>query len=211
SARKLSPTEYTVHPQLGYISLTRKLQNDEALAVAYEYTYQGASYKVGELSDDYAGLEDEEVIFLKLLRPKKIAIRDQARRVIPTWDLMMKNIYNLNVNQLAREGFQLRVIYRDDRTGIDNPQLQEGPSTLRERQLIEILGLDKLNPVNDPQRDGNFDFVEGITINTTTGMIIFPYLEPFNDALRDAFRGLPNESGLIQKYVYDTLYRTTKA
>jgi cell surface protein SprA len=39
SARKLAPTEYTVHPQLGYITLTRKLQNDEALAVAYEYSY----------------------------------------------------------------------------------------------------------------------------------------------------------------------------
>ena len=37
-ARKLATTEYTFHQQLGYITLTRKLQNDEALAVAYEYT-----------------------------------------------------------------------------------------------------------------------------------------------------------------------------
>jgi len=210
-ARKLNPTEYTFHRQLGYISLTRKLANDEALAVAYEYTYNGRSYKVGELSEDYSNLRDDEVIFLKLLRPRRIAIRDERRRIIPTWELMMKNIYNLNVNQLAREGFQLRVIYRDDRTGIDNPQLQEGSATLRERQLIEVLGLDKLNPVNDPQRDGNFDFVDGITINTQTGLIIFPYLEPFNVGLREAFRGQANEDFLIQKYAYDTLYRTTKA
>lgn len=214
TARKLNPTEYTIHNQLGYITLTRKLQNDEALAVAYEYTYNGQSYKVGELSEDYANIQDEEVIYLKLLRPRKISIRagtDGKGKIIPTWDLMMKNIYNLNVNQLTREGFQLRVIYRDDRTGIDNPQLQEGSSTLRERQLVEILGLDKLNPVNDPQRDGNFDFVENITINTQTGLIIFPYLEPFSVALREAFEGQPNESVLIQKYSYDTLYRTTKA
>jgi len=123
---------------------------------------------------------------------------------------MMKNIYNLNVNQLSRDGFQLRVIYRDDRTGIDNPQLQEG-ATVRTRQLVEIMGLDRLNPVNDPQRDGNFDFVEGITINTTTGLIIFPYLNPFSDALREAFKGESNETFLIQKYSYDTLYNTTKA
>lgn len=210
-ARKLSPTEYTVHPQLGYITLNRKLQNDEALAVAYEYTYRGAHYKVGELSEDYARLEDEEIIFLKLLRPRKISIRDENNRIVPTWDLMMKNIYNLNVNELKQEGFQLRIIYRDDRTGIDNPQLQEGSATLRERQLIEILGLDKLNPVNDPQRDGNFDFVEGITINTKSGLIIFPYLEPFSEALREAFQNQPNRDYLIQKYAYDTLYRTTKA
>ncbi len=210
-ARKLSPTEYTFHQQLGYITLTRKLQNDEALAVAYEYTANGRSYKVGELSEDYAGLNDEDVIFLKMLRPRKVSIRDQRDRIIPTWDLMMKNIYSLNVNQLSQEGFQLRVIYRDDRTGIDNPQLQEGSNTLRERQLIEIFGLDKLNPVNDPQRDGNFDFVEGITINTMNGLIIFPYLEPFSVALREAFRNQPNEDYLIQKYAYDTLYNTTKA
>lgn len=213
-ARKLNATEFTFHPQLGYITLSRKLQNDEALAVAYEYTHNGRSYKVGELSEDYTNLKDEEVVFLKLLRPRKVSIRDGSNgkgMIIPTWDLMMKNIYNLNVNQLSREGFQLRIIYRDDRTGIDNPQLQEGSTSLRERQLIEIFGLDRLNQVNDPQRDGNFDFVEGITINTQTGLIIFPYLEPFNEALREAFREQSRETELIRKYSYDTLYRTTKA
>ncbi len=209
-ARILSPTEYTFHKQLGYITLTRKLQNDEAIAVAYEYTYNGRSYKVGELSEDYASRPDDEVVFLKLLRPRKVSIRDQARNIIPTWDLMMKNIYSLNVSQLTRENFQLRIIYRDDRTGIDNPQLQEGQD-VRNRQLIEVFGLDKLNPVNDPQRDGNFDFVEDITINTQTGVIIFPFLEPFNTALREAFKNDPQETFLVQKYVFDTLYRTTRA
>jgi cell surface protein SprA len=204
-ARRLSPTEFTFQPQLGYITLTRKLQNDEALAVAYEYTSGTGKYKVGELSEDYGSLKDEDVVFLKLLRPTSV------KRTLPTWDLMMKNIYSLNVNQLSREGFQLRVIYRDDRTGIDNPQLQEGSTTLRERQLIEIFGLDKLNPVNDPQRDGNFDFVDGITVNTQNGLIIFPYLEPFSTALREAFKNQPNEDFLIQKYAFDTLYRTTKS
>ncbi len=214
-ARKLAQTEFTFHKQLGYITLTRKLQNDEALAVAYEYTYSngaGASFKVGELSEDYANLKDDEVIFLKMLRPGKVSIRDGGtKKIIPTWDLMMKNIYNLNVNQLSREGFQLRIIYRDDRSGIDNPQLQDGSDQLRNRQLVEILGLDKLNPLNDPPPDGNFDFIEGVTINTTTGLIIFPTTEPFSGALRSAFKGEPNESALIQKYSYDTLYHTTKA
>lgn len=209
-ARRLTATEFTYQPQLGYITLSRKLQNDEALAVAYEYTYNGRSYKVGELTDDYGSLKDEEVVFLKLLRPRKIAIRDKNKVIIPTWDLMMKNIYNLNVNQLTRDGFQLRIIYRDDRTGIDNPQLQ-GAGNASTRQLVEIMGLDRLNPVNDPQRDGNFDYVEGLTINSTTGLIIFPFLEPFSEGLRQAFKGDPNEASLIQKYSYDTLYHTTKA
>lgn len=205
ASRKLAPTEFTFHPQLGYVTLTRRLQNDEALAVAYEYSYNGITYKVGELSEDYSNLGDDESIFLKLLRP-----RNGTTRVTPAWDLMMRNIYSLNVNQLSREGFELRIIYRDDRTGIDNPQLQEG-SRVRNRQLIEILGLDRLNPSNDRQRDGNFDYVENLTIVSKEGLIIFPYLEPFGQGLRQAFEGENNEDFLISKYAFDTLYRTTKA
>jgi cell surface protein SprA len=213
SARKLSPTEFTFNKELGYITLQRKLQNDEALAIAFEYTYNGRVYKVGELSEDYANKPEDEVVYLKMLRPRKISIKDQQGSIYPTWNLMMKNIYNLNVSQLTREGFQLRIIYRDDRTGIDNPQLQEGEYA-RTQQLIQVFGLDRLNPYNDPQPDGNFDFVERITVNTETGLIIFPYLEPFNKALRNLFAKEPNPTirdQLVNKYVYDTLYRTTKA
>lgn len=209
-ARRLAPTEFTYHRQLGYITLTRKLQNDEALAVAYEYTYNGETFKVGELMDEYGELTADDVVFLKLLRHRDLSTLLET----PAWDLMMKNIYNLSVTQLSRENFQLRIIYRDDRTGIDNPQLQEGSGPIREKQLIEIFGLDRLNPVNDLQRDGNFDFVEGITVNTETGLIIFPYLEPFSEALREQFNAEQNlnlRDQLIQKYSYDTLYRTTKA
>ena len=209
-ARKLSPTEYTFHKQLGYITLSRKLQSDEALAVAYEYTYNGQTYKVGELSEDYASRPDSDVIFMKLLRTRDYFPTNAAGQPLPMWDLMMKNIYNLNVSQLTREDFQLRVIYRDDKTGIDNPQLQEGTSA-RNRQLIEIVGLDRLNPVNDPPGDGNFDFVEGLTINSQTGLIIFPYLEPYNTPLRKAFENEPNKEFMINKYVFDTLYRIPKA
>ncbi len=210
SSRRLSDTEFTIHKQLGYISLTRKLQSDEALAVAYEYTYGGRQYKVGELSEDYASRADSEVIFLKLLRATDYFKKDNTGRVVPLWDLMMKNIYSLNVNQLTHEGFELRVIYRDDKTGIDNPQLQEGVFA-RNRQLVEVMGLDRLNPLNDPPGDGNFDFVEGITVNTQNGSIVFPYLEPFNTPLRAAFAEEPARDYMIQKYVFDTLYRIPKA
>ncbi|WP_339902985.1 cell surface protein SprA, partial [uncultured Cyclobacterium sp.] len=105
-ARKLAENEYTFDRQLGYFSLSRKLQNDEVIAVSYEYTYNGQSYKVGELSEDYQNLSEDNVIFLKMLRPARI------NTSIPTWDLMMKNIYNLNASQISKEAFQFRVIYR---------------------------------------------------------------------------------------------------
>ncbi len=75
--------------------------------------------------------------------------------------------------------------------------------------LIELLKLDQLNVNGDPQKDGNFDFVDGVTINSTTGNILFPVLEPFGDHLECLFE--PGEAELIQRYVFDTLYGTTKA
>ncbi|MEQ8809237.1 MAG: cell surface protein SprA, partial [Imperialibacter sp.] len=76
--------------------------------------------------------------------------------------------------------------------------------------LIHLLKLDQLNPNNDPQRDGNFDYIEGVTIDSRNGTIIFPVLEPFGKTLKTYF-DKDNEQNLIQKYAYDTLYRTTKA
>jgi cell surface protein SprA len=201
-ARKLAPTEYLFHGELGYLSLSRKLQNDEVLAVSYEYTYNGNVYKVGELTEDYQNRPEDEIIFMKMLRPARINTR------IPTWDLMMKNVYNLNANQIQREGFQLQVIYRDDRTGLDNPTLLEGEN-LKNRPLIRLTGLDNLNPQNDPSPDGNFDFIPGVTIFPERGYLVFPVLEPFGETLSDLF--LPGESILEEKYVYDTLYETTQA
>ncbi|MEN8247361.1 MAG: cell surface protein SprA [Bacteroidota bacterium] len=207
-ARKLEDREYTFHEQLGYISLNRKLSSDEVLAVAYEYSYRGINYKVGELTEDYSNRPEDEVIIMKMLRPSKIAPRDQTNRRIPTWDLMMKNVYSLNASQVNSEGFQMRITYRDDRVGLDNPSINEGANT-KDIPLIELLGLDKLNVNGDPPKDGNFDFVDNVTINTATGNIFFPVLEPFGDHLKSIFQ--PTEVELIQRYVYDTLYGTTKA
>ncbi len=201
-ARKLSSREYTFNSKLGFISLFRKLQNDEVLAVAFEYTYNGQAYQVGELTENHQNRPEDEVIFLKLLRPSKINTR------VPTWDLMMKNIYSLNASQISREGFQLRIIYRDDNTGQDNPSLHEGRRT-KDVPILRLVGLDTLNQANDPQPDGNFDFIEGVTINEENGTVIFPVLEPFGAQLQRKFDA--DEVRLVNKYVYNSLYETTKA
>ncbi|MEE0861038.1 MAG: cell surface protein SprA, partial [Paludibacteraceae bacterium] len=44
SARLLTSSEYTLNSALGYISLKSALNQDEVLAVAYEYTYNGKVY-----------------------------------------------------------------------------------------------------------------------------------------------------------------------
>ncbi|UBM59817.1 cell surface protein SprA [Marinilongibacter aquaticus] len=203
-AKKLTGNEFDFNPQLGYISLLTPLRNDEILAVAYEYTYRGKHYKVGELTEDYAIRQEDEVLVLKLL--KSSSIRNHLSH--PMWDLMMKNVYSLGQSQISREGFQLRVLYKDDKTGIDNPNLQEGKN-LKNVPLVQVLGLDKLNFNNDPFPDGNFDYVQGVTINEDKGVVIFPKLEPFGSFLKTQFDA-STESTLIDKYVYDELYSRTQ-
>ncbi|WP_167267074.1 T9SS outer membrane translocon Sov/SprA [Dyadobacter arcticus] len=201
SKRLIADRDYTFHPQLGYISLTNALRNDEVLAVSYEYTLNGRAFKVGELTEDYQARRDNEVIALKLL--KSSTIRNNTN--LPMWDLMMKNVYSLGTSQIDKQGFQLRIIYKDDQTGIDNPNLQE--SSIANVPLIRLAGLDRLNPVNDLQPDGNFDFVDGITVDSKTGRIIFPVLEPFGTNLSRKFGA--GEDQFRNKYVFNELYRTT--
>jgi cell surface protein SprA len=203
-AKRLTDREYKLQPELGYISLVTPLRNDEILAVAYEYTYQGRRYKVGELTEDYQSRRDNEVLVLKLL--KSATLRNNLQ--LPMWNLMMKNIYSLNSAQITRQGFQLRIIYKDDLTGIDNPNLQEGRRT-QNRPLVQLFGMDRLNQQLDAQPDGNFDYVENITIDSRYGKIIFPVLEPFGSYLNNQFDA--DEDGLKAKYVFNQLYRTTLA
>ena len=51
-ARQLRPDEFYYNPQVGFLSLNQPLQPDEVLAVAFQYSFNGKIYKVGEFSQD---------------------------------------------------------------------------------------------------------------------------------------------------------------
>ncbi|WP_426058193.1 cell surface protein SprA [Hymenobacter sp. B1770] len=218
-ARKLDPREYTFNPQLGYVSLNTALLPDQVLGVSYQYLFNGQTYQVGETQELYGNRRPDEVVFLKMLRASNpgVGVADPSRnpqnpnlqtRNTPTWDLMMKNIYPLNASQLQRDNFQLQLIYKDDETGVDLISLKEG-ARIANRPIIEVLNLDNVNPNNDRNPDGNFDFFPGVTIDPELGKVIFPNVEPFGSYLRAQFD--PSETDLIEKYVYNELYTQTQS
>jgi len=202
TARRLDAQEYKFNPQLGYISLNTPLLPEQTLAVSYEYTQNGKTYQVGELQDDYQSVEENQAIFLKMLRST-----NPAPLELPIWDLMMKNIYSLNANQITRSNFQLRIIYKDDETGVDIPSIKEG-ERIRDIPLVEVFNLDNVNSNNDPPRDGNFDFLTDITIDPENGRIIFPVVEPFGSYLNSQFTDA--EVNLRERYVFQELYELTQ-
>jgi cell surface protein SprA len=204
NARLLSPREYTFNEKLGYISLNTALNTDEILAVAYEYTYRGQTFQVGELSQS-SGISAPSSLMMKLIKPTNFTPRSY------TWDLMMKNVYALGAYQVSQDEFSLDVLYRDDQTGNAVNYLPGGD--LDKTILISLLNLDNMNSQQDPYPDGVFDYMEGITINSSNGRVFFPLLEPFGSdlakILTDSLDGDEAEAA-IEKFVFQELYDSTK-
>ena len=199
TARKLNPSEFTFHPQLGYVSLNTQLNPDDVLAVAFRYTYNGQVFQVGEFAEDLPpDSTNSKVMFMKLLKGTS------ARPQLPVWDLMMKNVYTLGGLGVSKDDFRLNILYQDPGGG-EKRYIPDGPKA--GIPLITLLNLDRLNFQNDPFPDGIFDFVDGITINTQQGKIIFPVLEPFGNDLNEA---IGNDPQLSRRYVYGILYDSTK-
>lgn len=203
-ARKLTINkEFTLNPQLGYISLNNPLNNDEVLAVAYQYTYNGVQYQVGEFSADVpVDAVSPKLLYLKLLKNTLLKTN------LPTWKLMMKNIYSLNAFQVSPNNFKLRIARLDDKSGIEKPSMDEGQNT-KGKLWMQLTGLDNLNQQGEKQPDGYFDFLPKVTIDSENGRIIFPVLEPFGSDLARQFN--PGETDLINRYTYQALYDSTKA
>ena len=198
-ARQLSSSEYTVNKELGYISLKTALNNDEMLAVAFQYTYNGQVYTVGELSSGTS--QPTRPYALKLLKSS------DTSPSVPTWDLMMKNVYSLGAYQVQQDKFTFNVVYRNDSVGTDLRYINEGP--IAKQPLIRVMNLDRLDSHGQETAsgDGIFDYVAGYTIYPDNGKVVFPVLEPFGEFLAKA---LGNNPQLVEKYVFQALYDSTK-
>ena len=241
NARKLQEgQEYTLHSQLGYISLNQRLNNDEVLAAAFQFTVGGVVYQVGEFANDGVDATDIDTdtngnitnvtnnnLVVKLLKSPITTVSE------PIWDLMMKNIYDTGAYQLSQEDFKLNIFYNEASplnyiTPVEGTPFPifDGNTTntsddteIIETPLIRLFHLDKLNYNNDGQvgGDGFFDFVPGITVIPQNGKIVFTKVEPFGEYLFDVL-ALGGEDYNIDatynanqtKYVYDILYKETK-
>ncbi|GAC1704806.1 MAG: cell surface protein SprA [Flavisolibacter sp.] len=204
-ARKLQPNDYYFNPQIGFLSLNQQLQPDEVLGIAFQYTFNGRVYQVGEFSQDVppdSSGNTTKVLFLKLLKATS------QRPYLPIWNLMMKNVYSVGFGQLQREGFDLNVVYDEPSAGQKRylPPADVLPS-YKGLPILQLVNLDRLNNQNDPQPDGVFDYIEGFTVISSQSRVIFPVLQPFGRDLRYVYP----DSATSAKYLYYPLYDTIKA
>jgi cell surface protein SprA len=244
NARKLLPNEYTFNAQLGYISLQQRLANDEVLGVAYQYTIGDKVYQVGEFANDGltsttvdpTGLPVTKSLIVKLLKSSLTSITDpDTKTTTPLWNLMMKNIYQIQgAYQLQPQDFKFNIVYSDPSplNYISKAPLApngatplELPANVEQTPLLRVFNVDCLNSSNDPQvgGDGFFDFIPGLTVDPQNGRIIFTTVEPFGKYLFEKLRSSASEdyeditantlsyNANQYKYVFRSIYKKTQA
>lgn len=199
NARRLNPNEFFINTRTGFISLNQTLNNDQVLAVSYQYTYNGKLYQVGEFSEQFP--DNTKLLVCKLLKGSVVNTR------FPLWRLMMKNVYSIGAFNVNPEQFMLGIYYNNIETGVDVPYIPHGQ--INGQQLIRVLNCDKLSVNGDRVPDGVFDFIKDFTINPNNGRIYLPMAEPFGSGLKGKFAD-PADFPAANKYLFTELYDSTR-
>ncbi|MBM3328409.1 MAG: cell surface protein SprA [Calditrichaeota bacterium] len=154
--------DYTFNRDLGYIRLTRSIDDRTTLAVSYT-TSRG---NFGDPSP--ADNTEENPFILKLIQ------RASPQPTDVTWPLMWRNVYDLRSTSINEEAFNGRILFRSggqagegSETGID--------AAGNQRTFLAIFGLDQFT-TSGPGEDGRID---GKFVNFPLGELVFPDLQPF--------------------------------
>ena len=186
-------TDYVLHPETGYLTFYTQIQDQDAIAVAYEVENSDP----GVVDDSYYGeflnkrTQSDTInnLILKLIKPAYL--KPQYKEA---WKLLLKNIYNIGYTNIKPENFYLNIKYvispNNELYGLDG------------KSFLTILGLDKFDKYGNPNPDNLFDYRPSITINPKTGDIIFPTLQPFG-------RNMP--SWVPDSLRFNELYDTSKS
>ena len=156
---RLEPgTDYLSDIELGWIRLTRSLDNETILAAAWS----SAAGTFGDL--DPSDNNESNPFILKLLQPKGPQPSDS------TWKMMWRNIYDLNATGITEESFSAKITKSEDGGGAGT---DIGPEKLT---WLAIFDLDLFN-VGIAGQDGKID---PMFVNFGLGELRFPDLQPFD-------------------------------
>ncbi len=187
--------DYTLHEYTGFITFNANIQDQDAIAVAYEID-NGAP---GDANDIFYGdfltsanADTSKKLVLKLIKPSYL--KPQYKEA---WKLLLKNIYPIRGRNIKQDGFDFQIKY--EIPGQD--PVTDLPTDKGTVKLLHAFGLDNYDAsLTNATPDGVFDWRPGLTILPATGEIIFPYLQPFGKNI--AQEGIPDS--LAYQAIYDT-------
>jgi cell surface protein SprA len=186
---------------LGVLSLNTNVQDQQIIAIAYRRA-DGSQF--GEFASKDVGVDSASLaksLILKMVKPKNL--NSTGRKYAVAWRMMLKNIYPIGGRNIKKQGFELDVFRRIPGA--------EDENSIANQRLLRVLGVDKYN-VDDtpaPTGDNAFDFRPGRTVNQAGAEIIFPYLRPFDEGIREFFtnelqQAPPDSTVFFFPEIYDT-------
>ena len=199
-------TDYILDKRLGYITLLTQLNDIDALAASIEFSTSGATpIKIGDFVLDNP--DTDKRLILKLIKPPYLSSSD-----IGSWILMLKNIYSFGARNIQEDGFELDVLYEQPGSSPpETPYLPTTPSITNQsgelRTINNILGIDRFDASNNPTPDSRFDFINGLTVDSERGLLIFPYQRPFSTQIKSAVDDAGAEIG---SFDYSEIYENEK-
>ncbi len=215
--KKLRPgSDFDFDNVLGYISLRQRMQENEALAVAFRFRADGQTYQVGDFSSETGGAsggQNADRLVLKLLKPVQLRQPNPAGDFNPAaWYLELRNIYRIPGRGLNPNDFELQVEYQPP--GSPAATVIPALNGNKRQTLLQLLGLDRLNTDEAPRPDDLFDYLVNFTIKPSKGELIFPWLEPFGSHIERIIDDLDIPEGEKRarknKFAYAALYTQKK-
>ncbi len=186
--------DYTVHEYTGFITFNTQIQDQDAIAVAYEIE----NLQPGDADDIFYGdflntatADTSRKLILKLIKPSYL-----KPQFTQAWKLLLKNIYPVGGRNIKQDGFTFQIKY--EIPGQD--PVTDLPTSKGVVKLLNAFGLDQYDASGNLAPDDQFDWRPSLTVLPATGEIIFPYLEPFGKNI--SAEGIPDS--LAYQSVYDT-------
>ncbi|MEJ2635512.1 MAG: cell surface protein SprA [Calditrichia bacterium] len=163
--KRLEPgKDYGYDEYRGFFWLNQTVNEGDIVAVSYS-TEGGV--KKGMLFNEIT--DSSSTLLLKLVKPQT------SNPSAPTWDLTMRNVYNLGGSQISPDGFDVKIVYT--KTG-ENLDVQP----VGDRQpFIYLTGLDRLDEQGSVVVGGDkqVDVKNGNIFDLGNGYLIFPSTTPF--------------------------------
>ncbi len=158
--RKLEPgKDYELKQDIGIVKMKTSFTKEKAIAVAYR-TDDGST--VG----DYVKTMDVYPEKLKLIR------HSSPNPQYKTWNLELKNVYNLGARDIKKDGFDLKIFY-------NNGSVKEYGNE-KWSSYLQLFGLDKYDGNNSETPDGQIDVEDNENIvKLFDGELWLPFAYPF--------------------------------
>jgi hypothetical protein len=187
---RMDPGEYTFYPTLGYIEFEMP-RSSKAIGVVITYTNAGGAKQVFPQA-----VGTDSTLILKMI---KYGI---SRPSDPTWRYEWRNVYDLGARGLTADEFSLEIV---DATITSRPDKHyTSDSTFMQKLKLDMGDANLLG-----QPDGLVD-LNRAKVNLETGLVYFPFLEPFRDGLLGLTTtdnsGNPRDDYLIKLYDSDDRY-----